>query len=256
VKYRRVGWALFGALAFVLPCSALALEPGLDRVASLLAGRGQVAVSGLEPACPVGDSLTVSAVIRQGKRVASGSSSAQTCTGRPQRWSAWLTAADGSLLNEGIADAQATAVVSGPGALISPRRLDAPIVLACRKPRRFSKPRILSEFSLIPRDGHSRAMGVVFLIGEPSGTGTVIRAQGVKPNAKHNAYAVWLYNTASDDKLLGFVSPPVGRDGRLMTAGGLPANLGCFRTLVISLETTNKPRHPHQIILSGHLTLS
>ena len=58
----------------------------------------------------------------------------------------------------------------------------------------------------------------------------------------------------ADAKLLGFVNPGVGKNGRLSTAGGLPANAAHFHKLIITLETKANPKTPGTIVLSGALT--
>ena len=80
-------------------------------------------------------------------------------------------------------------------------------------------------------------------------------AQGLAANAKSppNAYAVWLYNSPSDARILGFVNPPVGNSGRLQTAGGFPANAAHFQKLLITLETQSNPKIPGTIVLQGKL---
>ena len=45
--------------------------------------------------------------------------------------------------------------------------------------------------------------------------GVGIRAQNLPANGKHDAYAVWLYKTAKDSHILGFVNPSVGSNGVL-----------------------------------------
>ncbi len=75
------------------------------------------------------------------------------------------------------------------------------------------------------------------------------------PNTKHDAYAVWLYNSPTDSHILGFVNPGVGTNGRLSTAGALPTNASHFKQLIVTLETQSNPKRPGKIILQGTLTL-
>lgn len=83
----------------------------------------------------------------------------------------------------------------------------------------------------------------------------MIVAEGLKRNSSREAYAVWLVNSASDARLLGFVNPGVKRDGRLHTAGVLPREAGCFTQLLFSLEITAHPARPHGIVLACTLAL-
>jgi hypothetical protein len=65
---------------------------------------------------------------------------------------------------------------------------------------------------------------------------------------------VWLYNSAADAHLLGFVSRQVGSDGNLSTAGPLPPNLPHYKELLVTRETLRNPKHPGKIVLRGKLT--
>jgi hypothetical protein len=65
---------------------------------------------------------------------------------------------------------------------------------------------------------------------------------------------VWLYNSPTDAKILGFVNPGVTKTGRLSTAGGLPTNASHYKELIVTVETTASPKQPGSIILQGALT--
>ena len=102
----------------------------------------------------------------------------------------------------------------------------------------------------------SKAAGIAEVLNEGSTDGVAIVAQNVPPNATKppNAYAVWLYNSPRDAKILGFVNPGVGKTGRLSTAGGLPTNASHYKHLIVTVETTASPKIPGTIILQGDLT--
>ena len=95
---------------------------------------------------------------------------------------------------------------------------------------------------------------------EPAGArgaaGIVIAAAGVPANTKHDAYAVWLYKSPSKAKILGFVNPGVGSNGRLSTAGALPADASQYSQVLITRETQQSPKAPGTIVLQGPLSLS
>lgn len=115
------------------------------------------------------------------------------------------------------------------------------------------QPRVVAQINLHPPAGHgSRASGVAEIFRDNCyrETTLAIVAQHLRPNDAHNAYAVWLSNSRKS-RLLGFVSPPVGKNGRLRTEGVLPAHYRRFRRLVISLERTARPERPHHIVLIG-----
>lgn len=97
----------------------------------------------------------------------------------------------------------------------------------------------------------SSTFGIAEVLEKGNTTAIAIVAQGVPANTSHNAYALWLYNSAFDAVRLGFVNPGVGKNGRLATAGGLPANAGHYKDLLITLETQPHPRTPGPIVLKG-----
>lgn len=113
----------------------------------------------------------------------------------------------------------------------------------------------VAQVNLVSPTGNKKLTGVAIVVKQGTSTGVVIRAQGVPANTTHNAYAVWLYNSPSDSHILGFVNPGVKANGVLQTAGLLPANAAHYKHLLVSLETTGKPRIPGQIVLQGALTL-
>jgi hypothetical protein len=102
----------------------------------------------------------------------------------------------------------------------------------------------------------SSTLGIAEVLKKQSTTAIAIVAQGVPANSKHNAYAVWLANSASDPhaKRLGFVNPGVGKNGRLQTAGALPSNASSYSELLVTLETHSNPTTPGQIVLQGQFS--
>jgi Sigma-70, region 4 len=117
---------------------------------------------------------------------------------------------------------------------------------------------VVAQINLTPPPAakNSKAAGIAEVLNEGSTDGVAIVAQNVPPNSTKppNAYAVWLYNSPSDAKILGFVNPGVGKTGRLSTAGGLPSNASHFKHLIVTVETTASPKTPGTIILQGDLT--
>ncbi|MGI8411692.1 MAG: sigma factor-like helix-turn-helix DNA-binding protein [Solirubrobacteraceae bacterium] len=100
----------------------------------------------------------------------------------------------------------------------------------------------------------SKTVGIAEVLKRGTTTEIAIVAQGVTPNTGHDAYAVWLFNSPTDSHILGFVNPPVGANGRLSTAGALPANAAHYRHLLVSLERQANPHAPGKIILQGPLS--
>jgi hypothetical protein len=103
---------------------------------------------------------------------------------------------------------------------------------------------------------HGKAAGIAEVLKQGNNSGIAIVAQGLVPNSKHppNAYAVWLYNSPADSRILGFVNPAVGANGRLSAASGLPASAGHYKQLLVTLETQATPHAPGMVILEGQLT--
>jgi hypothetical protein len=115
------------------------------------------------------------------------------------------------------------------------------------------KAQVVAQSNLNPPSGSSPAKGVGIVVKEGNAYGIVIEAAHVAPNNK-NAYAAWLYNSPSDAYRLGFVTPPVGKNGTLQVGSTLPANAGHFKQLLLTLETQSNPKSPGTIVLQGPFT--
>lgn len=118
--------------------------------------------------------------------------------------------------------------------------------------------KVVAQINLTPpsSDKKSKAAGIAEVLNEGSTDGVAIVAQNVPPNSTKppDAYAVWLYNSPKDAKILGFVNPGVGKTGRLSTAGALPTNASHYKQLIVTVETTASPKAPGTIVLQGNLT--
>lgn len=99
---------------------------------------------------------------------------------------------------------------------------------------------------------HSKAVGVAEVVKAGSATGLVIVAQGLKPNSGGDAYAVWLYNSGSSFYRLGYVKPGVTSNGRMETAGRLPAAAASYKQVVVTLQHGPSTK-PGTIVLRGNL---
>ncbi len=109
--------------------------------------------------------------------------------------------------------------------------------------------KIIGQVNMNPPSGGA-AKGVAFIVQAGSALGVIIQASGLTPNS-HNAYAVWLSNSASDSTRVGFVNQSVGKNGRLQTGGQLPANATHFKDLLLTVETQNNPKTPGPVVLEG-----
>jgi hypothetical protein len=114
-------------------------------------------------------------------------------------------------------------------------------------------PTPLGQVNLVSPTPGSKTTGVAIVLRQGSTTAIAIRAANVPANSKHDAYAVWLYNSPSDSVRLGFVNPPVTSNGVLQTLGPLPSNASHFGQVLVTLETTGSPRSPGKIVLQGTL---
>jgi hypothetical protein len=112
-------------------------------------------------------------------------------------------------------------------------------------------PTLLAQLNLKSPTGVSSTLGVAQVIREQGITGIVILAQGIPANTSHNAYAVWLYNSAGSFKFVGFVRNLVTKTGKLSAEGQLPPGAAAYHRLLITLETQQKPSAPGEVVLSG-----
>jgi hypothetical protein len=115
----------------------------------------------------------------------------------------------------------------------------------------------VAQINLKPPSGGSSPVGIAEVLQAQGQFGIAIAAQGLAANSKKppNAYAVWLYNSPADSKILGFVNPAVSSNGQLKTAGGLPSNASHYQKLLVTLETKSNPKTPGKIVLEGSLSL-
>lgn len=116
--------------------------------------------------------------------------------------------------------------------------------------------KVVAQINLTPPAAGSKAAGIAEVLREGTTNGIAIVAQNVPPNTTHppNAYAVWLYNSPTDAKILGFVNPGVPTSGKLSTAGGLPTNASHYKELIVTVESSANPKAPGTVILQGTLT--
>jgi hypothetical protein len=112
---------------------------------------------------------------------------------------------------------------------------------------------LVAQIKLISPSKSSKAVGVALVLKQGTKAGVAIRAQNLPANGKHDAYAVWLYKTATDSHILGFVNPSVGSNGVLQAESALPSNAGHYEQLLITKETRQSPKSPGPIILKGQL---
>lgn len=111
----------------------------------------------------------------------------------------------------------------------------------------------VAQIQLRAADG-SKAVGLAQVFARGKQRAVIVAGQGVQPGA----YALWLYNSQSDARLLGFVPARVGKDGRFVTQGALPTGAGKFKEMVITHEQVAgqnpaAPKTPGAVVLRGVL---
>ncbi len=128
----------------------------------------------------------------------------------------------------------------------------APAKASSTAKSKTSGPRPLAQINLASPT-HAKAVGIAQVVQAGSTKAVVIRASGLAPNTRHNAYAVWLYNSAKSAFRLGYVKPGVGSNGALETAGGLPKSASGYKQLVVTLQDGPSSK-PGKIVLQGTLS--
>ena len=113
-------------------------------------------------------------------------------------------------------------------------------------------PQSLATVKLTPVAAGSKAQGVAEAFLQSGTPYLAIVAINLSPNS-HNYYAVWLTNSPTDSRLLGF-APAVTGTGRLQAATKLQSTDGHYKTLVVTLETQPHPKTPGTTVLSGAFT--
>ena len=116
---------------------------------------------------------------------------------------------------------------------------------------------IVGQINLTPPTGGGKTKGVALVLRQGSLRGLGIEAEHVPPTpAKpRTTYAVWLYNSPSDAKRLGYFSKGVNKKGALGSTAELPANAAHYKYLIITVETGDKAsKTPGEVLLQGSLS--
>jgi hypothetical protein len=116
---------------------------------------------------------------------------------------------------------------------------------------------IVGHINMTPPTGAGKIKGVALVLRQGSLRGLGIEAAHVPPTTTEprTTYAVWLYNSQSDAKLLGYFSKGVNTKGDLGSTAELPANAAHYKYLIITLETGDKTSQtPGPIVLQGKLS--
>jgi hypothetical protein len=114
--------------------------------------------------------------------------------------------------------------------------------------------RVIGQILLSSPGGQGKAKGAAAVVAVGTSKVIELAAYGLTPN-KHNVYAVWLYNSPTDEYRVGYYNPGVGSDGRLLTRGVLPAGAGHYKQLVLALEPEPAPNKPTNVVLRGAMRI-
>jgi hypothetical protein len=111
---------------------------------------------------------------------------------------------------------------------------------------------VLAQLNLTSPTGAKSTVGVVEVVRLDHGViGIILLAQGMPANTTHNAYAVWLYNSPTSYKFVGFVQYLVSKNGKIDTDGKLKPGAAAYHHMLITLETQSHPTRPGEVVLSG-----
>jgi hypothetical protein len=119
-------------------------------------------------------------------------------------------------------------------------------------------PAFLDNSTLSPVDASSKAKGEAAAFSQSGALLLAIVAVNLPANTTttghRNFYGVWLVNSASDSRFLGF-APPVTKNGQLRAATQLKSTDGRYKKIVLTLETASVPKTPGTVILQGPFNL-
>jgi hypothetical protein len=116
--------------------------------------------------------------------------------------------------------------------------------------------RTIAKLVLQAAGANPNAIGAGAVVRQKDGSLLLlVQARGLTPNSQHNAYAVWLVNTSTDARLLGFVKPAVGTSGTFSSGTTLPSDASRFHSLVVTIERSSQPTSPGTAVLRSPLSL-
>jgi hypothetical protein len=110
------------------------------------------------------------------------------------------------------------------------------------------------HFTLHAATPHSRSVGTVEVLSEGGKRAFYIQAEHI-PATKHFFYAIWLYNSHTSALPLS-KSPPVGKTHKLAGAALLPSNASSYREILLTRETSTRPKRPGHVVLRGAFNLA
>jgi hypothetical protein len=121
-----------------------------------------------------------------------------------------------------------------------------------------AQPTIEAQINLVPPQGSgSKAVGVAQIASQTANGKTqravLLAGQDLPAATKESFYGIWLYDSPTKAKFLGFPDPQPAKDGRLGTTFELKDEAKDYTDLVVTRETVEKPTKPGTIVLRGPL---
>jgi hypothetical protein len=113
-------------------------------------------------------------------------------------------------------------------------------------------PQVEAQVNLFPPGGGRKPLGVANIVTQQGQRGIALVGQGLPPTSSKFAYAMWLENTPSSAKRLGFFGA-VPKNGRMQGFVLAPADFGNYSRLIVTRETQRNPKVPGPIVLAGKL---
>jgi len=113
-------------------------------------------------------------------------------------------------------------------------------------------PQVEAQINLLPPGGGKKPLGVANVVTQAGQRGIALVGQDVPATNGKFAYAMWLENSSSQAKRLGFFGA-VKKNGRLQGFVLAPSDFANYTKLVVTRETQRNPTTPGPVILSGNL---
>lgn len=119
-------------------------------------------------------------------------------------------------------------------------------------PSTSTTPQVEAQINLFPPGGGRKPLGVANVVTQSGQRGIALVGQDLPPTGGKFAYAMWLENSPSQAKRLGFFGA-VTKNGRLQGFVIAPSDFGNYSKLVVTRETQRNPKVPGPVVLSGNL---
>jgi hypothetical protein len=113
-------------------------------------------------------------------------------------------------------------------------------------------PQVEAQINLFPPGGGKKPLGVANIVTQQGQRGIALVGQDLPPTSNKFAYAMWLENSPSQAKRLGFFGA-VKKNGRLQGFVLAPSDFASYSKLVVTRETARNPKVPGPVVLSGDL---